>query len=75
MMITGTSWLLSNGTSAPTKDLNIPPAVLYIANQFDSSDAGTYICSPNNMANDPSRNTIALIAGSEYLLIWQASTQ
>ena len=65
MMITGTRWLLSNGNAAPTQDLNIPPAVLYIAMPFDSSDAGTYICSPNNMANDPSRDTIDLIAQSE----------
>ena len=71
MMITGTRWLLSNGSAAPTQDLYIPPAVLYIANQFYSSDAGTYICSPNNMANNPSRDTIDLIAAREYLLIWQ----
>ena len=67
MIITGTRWLLSNGTSplAPTQNVNILPAVLYIASPFDSSDAGTYICSPNNMLNDPSRDTIKLIAGSE----------
>ena len=65
MIITGTRWLLSNGNAAPTRDLNIPPAVLYIPMPFDSSDAGTYICSPNNITNDPSRDTIALIAGSE----------
>ena len=66
MMITGTRWLLSNGNLAPTQDLNIPPAVLYINREFDSSDAGTYICSPNNMANDSSRDTITLSTGSEY---------
>ena len=60
-------WLLSNGNSAPTQDMNIPPAVLFIANEFLSSDAGTYTCSPNNMLNDPSRDTIELIAGSEYV--------
>ena len=58
-------WLLSNGNSAPTQDFNIPPAVLLIADQFDSSDAGTYTCSPNNMLNDPSGDTITLSAGSE----------
>ena len=47
-------WLFSNGTLAPTQDLNIPPAILYIALLFDSSDAGTYTCSPNNNVNDPS---------------------
>ena len=68
MMITGTRWLLPNGNAAPTRDLNIPPAVLYIASPFDNNpDAGAYICSPNNMANDPSRDTINLFAGSEYL--------
>ena len=65
MMITGTRWLLSNGSSAPTRNVNILPAVLYIPQPFDSSDAGTYICSPNNMANDPSRDTITLSTGSE----------
>ena len=70
MMITGTRWLLSDGTAAPTRDLNIPPAVLYIPSTFASSDAGTYICSSNNMANDPSRDTITLSSTeSEYLLI------
>ena len=72
MMITGTRWLLPNGNAAPTRDFNIPPAVLYIANslvnryRFDSSDAGTYICSPNNMTNDPSRDMITLSIGSKY---------
>ena len=63
-------WLLSDGTSAPTQNCNIPPAVLYIADEFVSSDAGTYICSPNNMLNDPSRDTIILSAGSEYVAIY-----
>ena len=65
-MITGTRWFLSNGNAAPTQNVSIPPAVLYIASPFDSSDAGTYICSPNNMAYDPSRDTIELTAESEY---------
>ena len=69
MMITGTRWLLSNGTSAPTQDFNIPPAVLFIPNPFDNTDAGTYICSPNNMQNDPSRDTIILSTGSKYVAI------
>ena len=67
MMITGTRWLLSSGSSAPTQNVNIPPAVLYIASTFDNSDAGTYICSPNNMTNNPSRDTITLSTGSEYV--------
>ena len=66
MMITGTRWFLPNGTAAPTRDLNIPPVTLYIASLFNSSDAGTYICSPNNMADNPSRDTITLITASEY---------
>ena len=67
MMITGTRWLLSNGTSAPTQNFNIPPAILLLASPFDNTDAGTYICSPNNMQNDPSRDTITLSTGSEYV--------
>ena len=66
IMITETRWL--NETVLPPRFVNIPPAVLYITMPFDSSDAGTYICSPNNMANDPSRDTIDLIAASEYVL-------
>ena len=63
-------WLFSNGILAPTQNLNIPPAVLYIADGFDSSDAGTYTCSPSNMLNDPSRDTITLSAGSEYVAMY-----
>ena len=60
-------WLLSDGTSAPTQNLNIPPVVLLLPSPFDSSDAGTYTCSPNNNMNDPSRDTITLTTGSEYV--------
>ena len=67
MMITGARWLLSNGTSAPTQDFNIPPAVLLIPSFNNDTDAGTYICSPNNNQNDSSRDTIALSTGSEYV--------
>ena len=67
MMITGTRWLLSDGSSAPTQNFSIPPAVLLIAMPFYSTDAGTYICSPNNMQNDSSRDTITLSAGSKYV--------
>ena len=72
MMITGTRWLLSDGTSAPTQNFNIPPAVLLIAYPFDDTDAGTYICSPNNMQNDPSRDTITLSTGGECVFIYFA---
>ena len=67
MMITGTTWLFSNGISAPTQDLNIPYAVLLLPSPFVSSDAGRYTCSPNNNVNDPSRDTITLSTGSEYV--------
>ena len=60
-------WLLSDGNSAPTQNFNITPAVLYIADEFVSSDVGTYTCSSNNMLNDPSDDTITLNAGSEYV--------
>ena len=63
-------WLLSDGTSAPTQDFNIPPSVLLLPSPFDSSDAGTYTCSPNDILNDASRDTIQLIAGSEYVAIY-----
>ena len=68
-------WLLSNGNSAPTQDLNIPPAILFIADEFVSSDAGTYTCSPNNMLNDPSRDTITLSTGSEYVATYLLSSR
>ena len=70
MMITETRWLLSDGTSAPTQDFNIPPAVLLLPSSFDNTDAGTYICSPNNNQNDPSRDTIALNTGSKYVVMY-----
>ena len=70
MMITGTRWLLSDGTSAPTQDFNIPPTVLLLPSPFDSNDAGTYICSPNDMQDDPSRDTITLSAESEYVAMY-----
>ena len=63
-------WLFSNGSSAHTQNLNIPPAVLLLPSPFDSSDAGTYTCLSNNMLNDPSRDTIDLIAGSEYVAMY-----
>ena len=69
MMLTGTRWLLSNGTSAPTQNFNIPPAVLFFARPFKNADAGTYICSPNNNQNDTSRDTIILSTGSECVAI------
>ena len=57
-------WLLSDGNSAPTQNLNIPPAVLLFPSPFDSSDAGTYTCSPNNMLNDASIG-IQLLLGQQ----------
>ena len=63
-------WLLSNGNSAPTQNFSIPPAVLFIADQFGSSDAGTYTCSSNNMLSDPSGDTITLNARSEYVAMY-----
>ena len=61
-------WLFSNGSLAPTQNFNIPPAILLLPGPFnDDDDAGTYTCSPNNMLNDPSRDTITLSAGSEYV--------
>ena len=60
-------WLFSNGSSAPTQNFNIPPTVLLLASPFSDDDNGTYICSANNMLNDPSRDAIKLIVGSEYV--------
>ena len=64
------SWLFSNGSSAPTQSFNIPPVVLLLASPFNDDDDGTYICSANNMLNDPSRDTISLILRSEYVAIY-----
>ena len=82
MMITGTRWLLSNGSSAPTQNaitssittpyqINTTHITLYINTPFttDRSHTGTYTCSPNNMANDSSRDTITLSAGSKCIFI------
>ena len=63
-------WLFSNGNSAPTQNLNIPPVVLLLPSPFNDDDAGTYTCSANNMLNDPSRDTITLSAASEYVAIY-----
>ena len=60
-------WLLSDGTSAPTQDLNIPPSVLLLPSPFVSSDANAYTCSPNNNVNNASRDMITLSTGSEYV--------
>ena len=63
-------WFLPNGNSATTQNFNIPPVVLLIAGGFGSSNAGEYTCSPNNMLNDSSRDTITLSAESEYVAIY-----
>ena len=86
MMITGTRWF-HNGSSVTIQNaitssitapyqINTTPITLYINQPFttDRSHTGTYTCSPNNMATDPPRDTIDLIAAREYLLIWQSST-
>ena len=78
MIITGTRWF-HNGSSVITQNarsssitapyqINTTPVTLYINAPFttDRSNTGTYVCSPNNMANDPSRDTITLSTGSEY---------
>ena len=89
MMITGTRWF-HNGSAITTQNavtssitapyqINTTPITLYINAPFttDRSHTGIYTCSPNNMATDPSRDTIDLTIASEYTLIfiWQASTQ
>ena len=61
---------MTNGSSAPTQNFNIPPAVLLLASPFNDDDDGTYICSASNMLNDPSRDTISLSLGSEYVAIY-----
>ena len=77
IMITGTRWF-HNGSSVTIQNavtssitapyqINTTPITLYINGPFttDHSHTGTYICSPNNMTNDPSRDTITLSVGSE----------
>ena len=81
-LITGTRWF-HNGSSVTTQNaktssitapyqINTTLITLYINRPFttDHSHTGTYICSPNNMANDLYRDTITLTAGSEYLAIY-----
>ena len=60
-------WLLSDGSSAPTQNLNIPPVVLLLPSPFNDEDDGTYTCSPNSMLNDASSDTITLNLASEYV--------
>ena len=82
MMITGTRWF-QNGSLVSTQNattssntapyqISTSPITLYINAPFttDRSHTGTYTCSPNNMANNPSRDTITLSAGSEYLAVY-----
>ena len=81
MMITGTTWF-HNGSSVTTRNaitssitapyqINTTPITLYFNGPFttDHSHTGTYTCSPNNMATDPSRDMITLVGAREYLLI------
>ena len=73
--ITGTTWF-HNGTSVTTQNsttpyqINTNPITLYINAPFttDRKHTGTYTCSPNSMANDPSRDMITLNAASEYIV-------
>ena len=82
MMITGTRWF-QNGSLVTTQNaktssitapyqINTTPITLYINAPFTSyhSHTGTYFCSPNNLANNPSRDAITLSTGSEYLAIY-----
>ena len=64
-MIDGTRWILPSGTQAPSQNFTIPPAVLIITSGFSGSDNGTYVCSPNDMSNDPSRDVVELNAARE----------
>ena len=81
MMVTGTRWF-HNGSSVTTQNaisssitapyqINTTPITLYINSPFttDRSHTGTYTCSPNSMSSTPSRDTITLNAGSEYVAI------
>ena len=77
MMINGTRWF-HNGSEIATQNavtssitapyqINTTPITLYINEPFTTnhSHTGTYTCSPK--ANNPSRDTITLSVGSEYL--------
>ena len=79
MKITGTRWFHNDSAittqNARNSSITAPYQInttlitytLYINAPFttDRSHTGTYICSPNNMVNDTSRDTIDLTIASE----------
>ena len=64
---TGGVWFLPGPGSPTIGNFTIPPVVLLIASPFNSSNNGTYICSPTNDRNHQSRDTITLTATSECI--------
>ena len=69
IITTGTSWF-HNGTLKTTtlNDPNDAHTILFIPPQFESSDSGTYTCSPNGtFPTTLSGDNITLYARSEYI--------
>jgi len=68
-IITGTSWF-RNGVSV-TGTANLPtdaPNILLIAMPFNSTNAGTYTCSPDSIfPTIPPGDNVTLNAGSKYI--------
>ena len=59
----------STGTT-PYQINNTTRNILFINSPFiGSSHAATYTCSPNNMRNNANGDSIALSAGSEYVVM------
>ena len=75
MIITGTSWF-HGGVSVTTtmNDQNLPtgaPSILLIDMPFDSTDSGTYTCSPDSVfPTAPPGDNITLSTGGWYIVIF-----
>ena len=74
MITTGTSWFHNGASTTITlDDPNLPTNthnILFIAAPFDSSDSGTYTCSPiTTFPTTPPGDVITLNAGSECITI------
>ena len=77
MIINGTSWFhngtLFTGTLVDTNLPNDAPSILRIASGFNSTNGGTYTCSPNStLPTIPPGDNITLTTGGEYIAVFIA---
>ena len=75
MIITGTSWFHDGVTVNDTvNDPNLPtgaPSILRINRPFESTDSGTYTCSPDSIfPTAPPGDNITLSTGGWYIAIF-----